>query len=159
MPADKEAQIATYINDSLRIIKRCLQLIEEGELQFYRVIAVQLRMLLCDSTRQHGKVVNISLLPRLLPEIKLHAMDKQGHVTSDQPDLPLNEWLAQPLTVHSLKTLTIRELVRRICDQDGGAHYDPKPNTRLDDTENNKKWMTQLGSYLVHQSNLQFNIE
>jgi len=136
--------------DSLEIIRKSLQLVAGGTTPFYRVIAVQLRMLLCDSSRRHGKMEDISLLPLWLPGIRLHQLDEYGQVFSNQAGLTISEWLEQKLTINFDKSVTIRQLIRQVCDQDGGAHYDPKIKSRLDQIINYRMMIFKLGGNLIH---------
>ncbi|MDR3577836.1 MAG: hypothetical protein P4L50_28570 [Anaerolineaceae bacterium] len=121
----KEFLIA-YGRDALQILITSLDLYRRGRPEFYRVAALQLRLLLCDTTRQHGQLVNVSLLPRLLPDLCLAPFGPDGAFDTLAPALPLPAWLEQPLPAFIPPGLTIRHLIRWVCDQDGGAHVDPK---------------------------------
>jgi hypothetical protein len=121
-----------YTRDSLEILRQSLDLYQQGHLEFYRVTALQLRLLLCDTTRRHNQVVDISLLPRLLPDLKLARIELQTIDHTYMLLLPLQEWLAQPISVNAGPPLTIRQLIRQVCDQDGGAHVDLKPDSGLE---------------------------
>jgi hypothetical protein len=122
MPATRPTLYA-YGRDSLNILKLSLQLCQQGQRPFYRVAALQLRLLLCDTTRRHNRVVSTAVLPQLFPTLTLPPVDPGGE------KLPLKDWLAQPMAGQAL---TIREFIRRVCDQDGGAHVDFKPEAGLE---------------------------
>ena len=143
-------ELIDHALDSIEIIRKSLSLVDEGNAPFYRVIAVQLRMLLCDSTRRHGKIEDISLLPCWLPEIRLEKLDENGQQRSGLAGLTINEWLDQKLVVDSGKNQTIRQWIRQVCDQDGGAHYDPKVKSQLDPNTNYRDFIITLGRYLIH---------
>ena len=120
---EKERELA-YARQSVGILLTSLELMAGGRPEFYRVAAVQLRLLLCDSTRQHGQVVDISLAGRLWPDLRLPALGPG----EESIELPRAAWLEQRPEPEGL---TIRGLIRRVCDQDGGAHVDPKPQAGL----------------------------
>lgn len=117
-----------YARASLRILQRSLELARGAEPDFYRVAAVQLRLLLCDTTRQHERLVETALLPRLFPSMLLPALDATGRPLPGQAALPIHAWLEQ--TVPGLG-VSLRTLIRRVCDQDGGAHVDLRDSPPL----------------------------
>lgn len=130
--------LAGYGRDVLQILLTSLDLSRRGRPEFYRVAALQLRLLLCDTTRRHGEVVNVSLLPRLLPDLRLAPLEPDGTFNRLASALPLDAWLDQPIPTFMISGtaappaadspggLTIRYLIRWVCDQDGGAHVDPR---------------------------------
>jgi hypothetical protein len=125
--------LIAYARDALQILVTSLDLSRRGRPEFYRVAALQLRLLLCDTTRRHGEVVNVSLLPRLLPHLMLAPLGSDGAFDTRAKPLLLDIWLEQPLSAPMAPFaaaapggLTIRELIRWVCDQDGGAHVDPR---------------------------------
>jgi hypothetical protein len=130
--------LAGYGRDVLQILLTSLDLSRRGRPEFYRVAALQLRLLLCDTTRRHGEVVNVSLLPRLLPDLRLAPLEPDGTFNRLASPLPLDVWLDQPIPAFMMSStaappaagssggLTIRYLIRWVCDQDGGAHVDPR---------------------------------
>jgi hypothetical protein len=125
--------LIAYARDALQILVTSLDLSRRGRPEFYRVAALQLRLLLCDTTRRHGEVVNVSLLPRLLPQLLLAPLGADGAFDTRAKPLPLDIWLEQPLpapitllAAAAPGGLTIRQLIRWVCDQDGGAHVDPR---------------------------------
>ncbi len=136
--------LGEYARDSLEILRRSLELCRQGQRPFYRVAAVQLRLLLCDSTHRHNQLIDISLLPQLLPTLELPAPEPDGQL------LPLKEWLAWPLPGLAL---TVRELIRRVCDQDGGAHVDFRPVAGLEGLDP-AGWIVELGEIVVNNVHL-----
>ena len=139
--------LLAYTRASLEILKRSLQFYKQGQRPFYRVAALQLRLLLCDTTRRHNQVVDIAILPQLILNLDLPAVGASGD------RLPLKDWLAQPIPGQPDQTFTVRQLIRRVCDQDGGAHVDFRPETgleRLDAAE----WILQIGEIVTGDVNL-----
>jgi hypothetical protein len=142
-PVIKSRQILlAYARDSLEILKHSLLLVRQGQRPFYRVAAVQLRLLLCDTTRRHNQVVDIAMLPQLIPDLDLPAIGPGGI------RLPLNDWLAQPIPDHPDQSFTVRQIIRRVCDQDGGAHVDFKPEAGLDGLDP-AEWIQEIGEIVV----------
>lgn len=123
-----------FLRDSLSILNESLQLIDRGEIAFHRVLALQLRLLLCDTTREHGRINNVSLIPRLDPKIELPILGPSGFSKSKK--LALKQWLDQNID-KSEKSMTIRELIRRVCDLEGGAHVDMKLRFKISPTQIN----------------------
>jgi hypothetical protein len=126
----------SYALDALDILKESVRLASRGHTGFYRVAAAQLRLLLCDTTRRHGKIVDISLLPRLIPGLELPPLDHHSDVISITDEIPLANWLKQKIAFGERSEVTIRQLIRLVCDQDGGAHVDYKPESILRGTSN-----------------------
>lgn len=121
MNENELSRLRAYAADALRILERSLGLVEAGETAFYRVAALQLRLLLCDSTRLHNQIIDTALLPRVVPGLRLPAFDSHGQALGG--DLPLDVWLEQELVVGA-ERMSVRRLIRAVCDQDGGAHVD-----------------------------------
>lgn len=117
-----------YARDAVEILRRCTQLYDHGETLFYRVMAVQLRLLLCDTTRLHHAPLELSLAPALFPDIALPPL--AGGET-----LPLPIWLEQVVTTSGGTRLTVRQLIRQVCDQDGGAHVDRRGRMAIEDAQ------------------------
>ena len=131
-------QLEAHAHAAVDILRKSIQLQQTGGAEFYRVAAVQLRILLCDTTRRHNRVEDISLLPRLIGDFQLRSPTSQEHI-------PLRDWLASPLPLHP--PLTVRELLRRACDQEGGAHVDPHPETPP--PPEGAEWIVRLGEILL----------
>lgn len=149
MPTE-DAFLQRYCLESLEILETAIHLYQQGRRTFYRVAAIQLRLLLCDSTRRHGRSVDISLLPRLLPGLTLPALSQEGLLLEHAPFLPLASWLDQELAEGD-KSLSIRLLIRRVCEQDGGAHVDPKPKAGLAGFSRHPEWVIRIAQMLLEQ--------
>ena len=131
---------------ALRILRRSLELARGPEPDFYRVAALQLRLLLCDTTRQHERVMDVSLVPRLWPDLLWPALDADGKFSAAPPVLSLPAWLEQPLP---RVDLTIRQLIRRVCDQDGGAHVDLRHQVVPLDLQSARESILQIASLVL----------
>lgn len=131
-----------YARSALRILSASLQLARGAEPDFYRVVGVQLRLLLCDTTRQHERTVSLALVTRLWPELRWPVLDAAGRADGTQPALPLDAWLERPLPGIDLPP---RLLIRRVCDQDGGAHVDLRQHAALRDFQQAREWILRLG--------------
>jgi len=116
-----------YTRGALDILRASLLHMQSGQPAFYRAAAVQLRLLLCDSTRRHNRRVDLALLPQAAPDLRLPRLTPHGEPDEAQPPLPLAEWLEQPLAPPGCAPLSVRQLIRLVCDRDGGAHVDPNP--------------------------------
>ncbi len=127
MEAPRQAALLEkYLQDALRILAVNLQLAEEAEPACYRAAAGQLRLLLCDTTRIHGKVVDISLAGRVCPNLHLPALAAEGMAGAGGmgSGLARLEWLAQPYHLQDGQVMTVGSIIRRACDRDGGVHVD-----------------------------------
>ncbi len=122
-----------YTRDALAILEGNLRLYSQGAPECYRVLASQLRLLLCDTNRVHDRLVDISLVPRVLPDLRLAALQPvppAGGPLRFQPGpgtLSLAAWLAQEIPGPGGRPVSLHELIRTICEQDGGAHVDQRP--------------------------------
>jgi hypothetical protein len=144
---NKSLQIlAQYTIDALNILDHSITLYDEGHESFYRVAAAQLRILLCDTNFRHGKNEDIAIVPVLMPEIKLLPIDADGNPQPEKTPLELKTWLDSPSQIDT--NLSVRLLIRRICDVDGGAHVDIKPLAGLPAQENTRQWIINLARYL-----------
>ena len=139
----------SYGQDALNILRTSLKLMDLGQAEFYRVAALQLRLLLCDTTRRHGRSVDISLASRLWPDLCLHPFGPLDQFDPALPPLPLNEWLEQPLPGGAGSILTLRLLIRRVCDQDGGAHVDLKPHAGLPNVADMPGWIYRAAAEVL----------
>ncbi len=136
-----------YAQAALRILRRSLELARGPEPDFYRVAALQLRLLLCDTTRQHERVVDVALIPRLWPDLLWPALDADGQFSTALPALPLPAWLEQPFPHVGL---TLRQLIRRICDQDGGAHVDLRQQVEPLDLQSARESILQVADLVLN---------
>ena len=144
---EKSKQILTqYTGDALDILDHSIALFEAGRQSFYRVAAVQLRILLCDSNFRHNKQEDISVIPELIPSLMLHPLDAQGLPLMNLPALDLKNWLNAPSGPDP--ELSVRQLIRRVCDTDGGVHVDIKPLAGLPDSGNSRQWIINIARYI-----------
>jgi len=153
------------LNDSINILEDNVRLFHNGRIAAYRVIAVQLRLLLCDRN---------PLIPRVLKTVRLYPL--LGYITKEEND----EWkrklghsmkeglvFQMPAMVHFdgkggsrievlfdegkqpieleewldqdlfNKDITIRELIKSVANKEG-AHSDPDYNETLKFTKSVK---------------------
>lgn len=129
MKADRNS--SEYIQSSLEIIRCNLAASRAGCLPCYRVLAVELRLLLCDRKREHNQWSDTAPVARLFPQLTWRAplitnADQPDHLSiSDGPELSLAEWLESPIYASGGRRLNVRSLIKIICEKDGGAHADP----------------------------------
>jgi hypothetical protein len=149
-----------YTRDALQLLAGCIESFQLGSRASYRVAAVELRLLLCDTNRIHERLVDISLLPRAYPEIKFHPLRsappaQEGYLVGfdrTREPVPLADWLSQSLTIPHGGKITLRELIRTICEQDGGAHVDPRFHSPLLGWEGRVEATIAIGKYVVEQA-------
>ena len=141
---------ATDFLASISILEANIRLFHQGVRATYRVVATELRKLLCDGQN--------TLLLRVFTEIRFHKLHWTDilnrspslanglqillpgrlEFNSSRPrfkllfaktkeQMPLDEWLDQPLFGPDL---SVRELLRSVADKEG-AHSDPKYNETL----------------------------
>ena len=146
----KRVDLADYARGSLNLIARSLSEIEKGYPEFYRVIALQLRLLLCDSTRRHNQTVDISLVPQVLPELKFHPLNSIGEFDHDLPPMTLEEWLAQPLPIKATSPVTIRTLIRHVCAAILVTHLADQRAAMLFIPEA-ARWVVHIGRYVMER--------
>ncbi len=159
MPALDRSSILQYARDALRILENNLRLYRQGEWECYRVVAAQLRLLLADTNRIHDRQVDISVVPRLFPDL---ALDRQVVIDTSGEDgqtrlefhpapaaLTLQEWLAQELPAPWGKPVSLRDLIRRVCEQDGGAHVDPRALADLRLWVERGEHIARIGEYIA----------
>ena len=145
----QEGERARAVRDALEILRTSSALVRSGQTAFYKVIAVELRLLLCDTTRRHGRIVDISLLPQLLPDLRLPALPRRLAGRDSAAELPLEQWLEQEVRTSGGDPVTLRRLVRLVCDQDGGAHYDPRAASPLKELEDVPELLAEMADVLV----------
>jgi len=145
---DKQSKriLAQYTKDAVNILDHSLQLFEEGHESFYRVVAAQLRILLCDTNFRHNQQEDIAVLPILAPDLQLHRLDENAQPIMDENTVDLQTWLDSPAGTKT--RLTVRQLIRRVCDVDGGAHVDIKPLAGIPDQEIARQWIINIGKYI-----------
>ncbi len=130
-------RLLAYARDAAGILRETLNVVEAGQPAFYRVAAVQLRLLLCDTTRRHGQIVVTSLAARLWPDLRLGALSE----ALAPPTVPLDDWLAQKLPEGDF---TVLQFIRLVCDQDGGAHVDLRQHAGLPEAFPSLTWICRL---------------
>lgn len=136
-----------YLRDSLNIITQSLRLIEDDYPFFYRVIALQLRLILCDTTRIHDESLDTSLIRQINPLVKLHALGSDPDYKDPSRMLSLDDWLAAELPGSGLTSMTIRKLIRQVCDTDGGAHVDRRGSQLL--PPNHCQWIIRIAESVI----------
>ena len=148
-----------YTRDALLLLGSSIESFHRGSRETYRVAAVELRLLLCDTNRIHDRLVDISLVPRLFPDIRFHPL----HSTSGtggpaavlfdrrRDPVSLPAWLSQSLAIPGGGTITLRDLIRTICEQDGGAHVDPRFHSPLLRWEGRAEAIIGIGEYILEE--------
>lgn len=136
-----------YLKDSLNIITQSLRLIEEGCPFFYRVIALQLRLILCDTTRIHDEFLDTSLIRQIDPLVKLHALGSDLNRQDPLRMLTLDDWLAAELPGSGSPPITIRKMIRQVCDTDGGAHVDRRGSQLL--FPDHRQWIIRIAESVI----------
>jgi len=130
-----------YAQDSVLILHEALQQIDFCHFHFYRVAAVQLRLLLCDTARLHDRTVPTALAARLWPDLRIRPLSR------DNPGLlGVNEWLGQKMPEYDF---SVRQFIRRVCDQDGGVHVDIRKNTQLPAQKRTVNWIFKVSSIVL----------
>ncbi len=144
MECRERSLLVTYASEALDILEYCIHLYEQGKHHYYRVAAVQLRLLLCDTAFRHGQHEDISLIPALVPHLCLTPFSSKDDQKTNRD---LQRWLDSSTGLDT--DLTIRQLIRRVCDIDGGAHVDTKPLAGLPENEDTSQWIIDLSKYLL----------
>lgn len=138
--------LAQYTRDAVNILDHSLQLYESGHESFYRVAAAQLRILLCDTTYRHDHQEDIAIVPILFPALRLHRLDESCQPKLQEEPVDLQTWLDSAAGGES--GFSLRQLIRRVCDTDGGAHVDIKPQAGISNQENARLWIIGIGKYI-----------
>lgn len=137
--------IYELFKESLKILEYSIMMVEYFELkEFNNVIAIQLRIILCDTyyDRKKRKTINNSLLKKINTEPKLFPvndnfveLDKKGSAfihgelfDYSKEKIPLEDWLNQVIYKinlgESLHELTIKDFIKESANKNGGAHVD-----------------------------------
>jgi len=152
-PDDRNVQ---YLVESLDIIQRNCNSYHQGSRPDYRVIAAQLRLLLCDKNR--GKENSLAL--KVFPNLQLHQMTDQaseeilksypivwiaGPITGipiymrfkdffdlQSNPIPLDEWREQIAVISKGKPFSLAEIIKSVSEKDGGAHVDDDAHEYLE---------------------------
>lgn len=135
-------ELLSYTRDAALILQQAIRLYHAGQTCFYRVAAVELRLLVCDTTRLHGQLVSLALVKRLWPETRLRALGSQAAGAG----LALEDWLEQKLPPGDM---TVRQFIRVVCDQDGGAHVDSRRHSTLPEQCPTGEWIIQLSEIVL----------
>jgi len=145
IPDERNVQ---YLVESLDIIERNCNSYHQGFRPDYRVIAAQLRLLLCDKNR--GKENSLAL--KVFPNLQLHQVTYQvsdetlkshpvvwiaGSITGipiymqikDLFDLQsnlitLDKWREQIAVISQGKPFSLAEIIKSVSEKDGGTHVD-----------------------------------
>jgi hypothetical protein len=131
------------------VLADSLVLIHQGKMQFIVVMAGQLRMLLCDTTRNHDKVIDVSLLKRLLPDLRLGALNAYEDFESSAQSMPLRDWLKQTVRLNGT-VVTILQLIRQVSDERGGVHADYQ-KSRGADVITEAAWIKRIAEHLLQR--------
>ncbi len=134
-------QLLDYAQDAVFILHEALQQIDFCHFHFYRVAAVELRLLLCDTARLHNRTIQTALAARLWPDLQLRAL-----TWDDSELLGLNDWLNQKMPDNDF---SIRQFIRRVCDQDGGVHVDIRKINQLPAQKRIVKWIYRVSSIVL----------
>lgn len=133
-----------YATDALDLLADSIAMYKKGRTPYYRVAALQLRLLLCDTTYRHERREDIALLPALAPELLLPLLAR----TPGAPEtVDLQTWLDSPSGLDN--NLTIRQMIRRVCDTDGGAHVEIKPLAGLPHYEEVGQWVIDVSKLIL----------
>lgn len=156
MDENSKKVLRQYTLDAASILRHSVHLIESGEQSFYRVAAAQLRILLCDTTFRHDRVEEIAVLPILFPEMRLPSLNAEDSM-DERYQLSLEAWLDQPAS--SCSNLTVRQMIRRVCDVDGGAHVDPKPVHGIPQGCDQAEWILRIARILQPELDKVLNVQ
>jgi hypothetical protein len=85
-------------------------------------------------------------MPILFPDLKLLRLSEDCRPLLSEPKIDLQTWLDSQADPDS--SLTIRQLIRRVCDIDGGAHVDIKPQAGISNQETARLWIIGIGKYI-----------
>ncbi len=145
-------RLAGYIRDAVQILMQSQMLYQQGQTCFYRVAAVQLRLLLCDTVRRHGQMISIALAPRLWNDLRFPALVEEEF---EPKSLSIEDWLEQGVPGCEL---SVRQFIRCVCDQDGGAHVDMRLLARLPEGFQTADWIFRLSKIVVKELSVKLEI-
>lgn len=131
-------------DEAMKILEYSVLMVEFFEIkEFNNVIAVQLRLILCDTSwdKDKKKLIDNSLIkkinnnPKLFPVKELVELDGTGTAylhnglfDFDMPRLELDKWLKQVIykinIQDKLQKLTIFDVIKEYANKSGGAHVD-----------------------------------
>jgi hypothetical protein len=187
IPSQRNSEeIRANLIDAINLVRINIALFDAGNRACYRLIAGQLRLLLCD-----GK--GNSLIKRVFPNPRLHPfwqceemdeIEKQGgrmlfflpgelasnssQITNicdrDKEPMELDKWLN--LRVFD-SSITLRGLIRSVANKDGGAHLDSKLDNTLMKTYSTEicgelshvRFLVDISRYLVEEIDIWLRAE
>ncbi|WP_036125589.1 hypothetical protein [Lysinibacillus sphaericus] len=135
--------ILNKYNEAMNILEYSVMLVKLFEIkEFNNVIAGQLRLILCDTTKIGKEIIDNSLIRKIQPNPKLFQVNDLINLSEgmgsfipgemfnyDKPTIPLEDWLNQvvlPLVLQGKKQdITIRNFIKFSANKSGGAHVDP----------------------------------
>ena len=157
--------IKLKFEEIISILSICIFLVDAiGNKAFLNPVAVQLRILLCDSSR--GK--DNSLIPKAIPSMKFHPIKLEYLNIEDAKIIPsynlfdtnsskisLSDWLNQEIIevdFHDKKT-TVRDFIKTAADKLGGAHIDTKlEGYHLLIESFQKNYLIEIGKYIIKET-------
>jgi hypothetical protein len=153
MPAIPSERLVEYLVGCVDILKINLEGYQKGCRSCYRVLASQLRILLCDRKREHGGWKNTALLTVLYPNARLHPLSTTGVnvVDTEKPPVPVEEWLQQSIKLVSSEEKSIGECIKWVCEKEGGSHVDPESQIDLPDQLIMEPVIVAISQYLAWQ--------
>lgn len=145
-----------YLEEALSIISRNCESYHQNYPPDYRVVASQLRIILCDKNRNQEN----SLVLKVIPNVKLHPLTSTiskeeldakpyvwlaGRITGipirmrivdcfnvNAVTIPLEEWRMQIAAISNGKPHSIMDIIKSVAEKDGGTHIDVGSNEYLD---------------------------
>ncbi|MBG9692660.1 hypothetical protein ABD91_17915 [Lysinibacillus sphaericus] len=135
--------ILNKYNEAMNILEYSVMLVKLFEIkEFNNVIAGQLRLILCDTTKIGKEIIDNSLIRKIQPNPKLFQVNDLINLSEgmgsfipcemfnyDKPTIPLEDWLNQvvlSLVLQGKKQdITIRNFIKFSANKSGGAHVDP----------------------------------
>lgn len=135
--------ILNKYNEAMKILEYSVMLVNLFEIkEFNNVIAGQLRLILCDTTKKDNKVIDNSLIRKIQPNPKLFQVNELTNFSDgiggfiagemfnyDKPTIPLKTWLNQVILSINLQgkkqDISIKEFIKFSANKSGGAHVDP----------------------------------
>ncbi|RPJ97276.1 hypothetical protein CW357_01010 [Rummeliibacillus sp. TYF005] len=129
-------------NEAMKILEYSIMMVEFFELEeFNNVIAAQLRLILCDTSKRGSKIIDNSLIRKIQPNPQLHQIKELVNLTVDgnsfvpdelfdyeKPRIPLSDWLNQVILSITLQNkkqdITIFDFIKHSANKSGGAHVD-----------------------------------
>ena len=151
MTALSQDALREYVRGAVQILRRSIEWYDGGETVFYRVMAVELRLLLCDTTRRHDEIIDLALLPRFAADLRLPVLTNAGEWDAGGQPLEIGPWLDQTVSAAGGRQISLRQLIREVCEQDGGAHVDWRRHTDLAANTGQARWIRTIAGLLVEE--------